>query len=619
MPITNQKSGFTVKAYRGDAKTLLAFNLTKAKAKNFAGFTIQAAPDGQESFFLSNFLQFEELSKHAQDGKLPPTSSFNAPIHKFRWVHVPGSLHQGTNPFFGPYTYTVTPRYFDGNGSLLAIDANLSVAVKITVGPFAKGAIEAGFTRGFIQSQAFVNHFGPKAIFRPKGKELLFDTSQVSGKNSKGEDYTFADEYQWLGFTAREKVLSLGNEVLKNKQLHLDVFAYDLNEPDVMKIFLALAKEGRIRIILDNAALHHISKSTKSTKSAKAGKPAKPPKGPTPEDQFEQLFSKAAKKPAAIKRGMFGRFAHDKVFIVSNAQGALKVLTGSTNFSVTGLYVNSNHVLVFNDSKVAATYAQIFQVVWDGDVKTTFNKTAEAAKTFSFSSAGVAKTDITFSPHLPAQAKGNLDNMAARIAKEEKQTNGSVLFAVMGLDKASGSVLPALQKLHEDQNIFSYGISDSPGGIQLYTPRKKTGVLVSGKPASTVLPPPFNQVPGVGLGHQVHHKFVVCGFNGPNPVVYCGSSNLAEKGEQVNGDNLIAIHDGDIATVFAIDALTLVDHFDFLDRSASKAKVAPAKIKAASKQQQALQARWFLSTNDNWVKPYFDSDDLHAVDRELFG
>src|SRR5439155_1138788 len=95
-----------------------------------------------------------------------------------------------------------------------------------------------------------------------------------------------------------------------------------------------------------------------------------------------------------------------------------------------------------------------------------------------FSSAGVAKTDITFSPHLPAQAKGNLDNMAARIAKEEKQTNGSVLFAVMGLDKASGSVLPALQKLHEDQNIFSYGISDSPGGIQLYTPRKKTGVLV---------------------------------------------------------------------------------------------------------------------------------------------
>ena len=53
-------------------------------------------------------------------------------------------------------------------------------------------------------------------------------------------------------------------------------------------------------------------------------------------------------------RGKFSRYAHDKVFIVSQ-QGDRreKVLTGSTNFSVTGLYVNSNHVLVFNDPKVA--------------------------------------------------------------------------------------------------------------------------------------------------------------------------------------------------------------------------------------------------------------------------
>lgn len=209
--------------------------------------------------------------------------------------------------------------------------------------------------------------------------------------------------------------------------------------------------------------------------------------------------------------------------------------------------------------------------------------------------------------------------MADRIAQEKKLSKGSVLFAVMGLDKATGPVLPALQHLHEDQNIFSYGISDSPGGIQLYTPRQKTGVLVSGKPAASVLPPPFNQVPNIGLGHQVHHKFIVCGFNGPDPVVYCGSSNLALKGEEVNGDNLLAIRDPDIATVFAIDAIILVDHFDFLDRSATKAKVAPSKIKSASKQHQAVQAGWFLSTSDQWAKPYYDRNDLKYVDRQLFG
>ena len=131
---------------------------------------------------------------------------------------------------------------------------------------------------------------------------------------------------------------------------------------------------------------------------------------------------------------------------------------------------------------------------------------------------------------------------------------------------------------------------------------------------NTQLPPPFNQVPGVGLGHQVHHKFVVCGFNGDDPVVYCGSSNLAAAGEGVNGDNLLAIHDGDVATAFAIEALALVDHFDFLDRSSA----GPQSKKIASKQEAAVKAGWFLSTDDKWVLPYYDPQDLRSVDRRLF-
>ena len=595
-------SGLTVKAYRGDAKTLLAFNLPKAQTKNLAGFTIKVQIQGKEPFFLQNQLRFEDPSKHAQDAKLPPNSSFNAPIHKFRWLHVPGSLQQGVEPFFGPYKYTVTPRYFDSEGSLQPIDDSLGKTITVEVVPFSKGKVDLGFTRGFTQSQAFVHHFGLKAKFRPKERELLFDTSQVSGKDNEGEEYTFAEEYEWLGFTARDRIFEIANEVLKNKKLHLDVFAYDLNEPDLLQIFLKLAKQGRMRMILDNAALHHDTKK------------------PKPEDEFEKLFKKAAKKDAEIKRGHFRRFAHDKVFIVSNSKGAIKVLTGSTNFSVTGLYVNSNHIIVFNDPQIAETYANVFQFVWDTDVQAAkFANSADAKQTFSFSSKGVPEVEITFSPHQEAEAEKNLDNMVARMKQEQKTKNGSILFAVMGLDKGTGPVLPALKDLHQDDKIFTYGISDTPGGIFVYTPRKKTGTLVSGKPTATKLPPPFDQVPGVGLGHQIHHKFIVCGFNGKNPVVYGGSSNLALAGEQANGDNLIAIHDGDIATVFAIEALALVDHFDFLDRSSTKANKKPEKVKKASKQQQAVEAGWFLSTTDDWVQKYYDPSDLRFVDRNLFG
>jgi hypothetical protein len=599
--LRKSKGAFDFAAYVGDAKTLLAFNLTKAAAKDLAGFTIQCKPDGRPAYYIFNTLQFEKPADHVQDAQEPPNSSINAPIHKFRWLHVPGSFHQGTQPFLGNYTYTATPRFFDANKSLLPLDPALSVSIPVPVVPFVKGSLQLGFTRGFVQSQAFVNHFGLKAPIRPKTKELLYDTSAKAGTNAKGEDFTFADEYDWLGFTARRSVLELVNEVVANNALRLDMFAYDLNEPDLLKLLLQLAGEGRLRLILDDAGLHHNKQK------------------PKPEDEFETLFNKKKKGNAGIKRGHFGRYAHDKVLIISGTNGPQKVLTGSTNFSVTGLYVNSNHVLVYNDAPVAAEYAAVFDEVWNnGTTLTQFLKSPLSAQQFKFSANGVPDSTISFAPHAKNFSSHLMSDLAKRLGQEKNtgQALGSVLFAIMDLGSGDGPVRPALVKLHGKQTVFSYGISDTTKGIKLYVPKRKTGVLVTGKPTNTMLPPPFNQVPGVGLGHQIHHKFVVCGFNNPNAVVYCGSSNLASGGESANGDNLLAIYDTDVATAFAIEAVALVDHFEFLDRYSQQAKT---KKPPAATQPAAVQAKWFLSVGDGWTKPFYDSNDLRSVDRELFG
>lgn len=601
--VTAKNGSFTLTAYRGDAKTLLAFNLDKASAKDLAGFTIECQPKGKDPYYIFNQLRFEHAADHAQNPKEPPTSSINAPIHKFRWLHVPGVVHQGLQPSMGPYTYMVTPRYFV-NGSLQPIDPKRSASVTITVDKFEKGGLQLGFTRGFTQSQAFVRHFGLKAKIKPKDEGLLFDTSVESGVNAEGERFTFEQQYEWLGFTARQRIFDMLNEVKSKKSLRLDMFAYDLNEPDLCELVIGLGKQKRARVILDNATLHHDKDGSK------------------PEDAFEKLFAKAAGKKA-IKRGKFGRFAHNKVFVVSDKNGPVKVLTGSTNFSVTGLYVNSNHVLTFNDPKVAAAYGGAFEEAWNDEIKApAFAKSAIANKTFSFSSKLTPSTDITFSPHNAAKATENLQGLVDRVTAEGKQSKrvGSVLFAVMQLKgaKEGNIVYDALSDLHKQQNIFSYGISDTPAGIELYPIGKKTGVLVTGKPVGTILPEPFSQVPSVGLGHQVHHKFVVCGFNGDDPVVYCGSSNLAVLGEQVNGDNLIAIRDADVATVFAIEAIALVDHFDFLDRQSKGPAAKKTKKPPASKSDAAAAAKWFLGTDDRWTQKFFDLKDLHSVDRQLF-
>src|SRR5262249_38109224 len=154
---------------------------------------------------------------------------------------------------------------------------------------------------------------------QPADDELVFDTAQEAGVNATGEHFTFAEEYEWLGFTAREKIFALLDEVVKNASLRVDIFAYHLNEPDLVTMLLKLAKQGRIRVILDNAALHHSASK------------------PKPEDEFEKLFKKVPGGSKLIKRGKFSRYAHDKVFVVrTKATGvAKKVLTGSTNFSVT--------------------------------------------------------------------------------------------------------------------------------------------------------------------------------------------------------------------------------------------------------------------------------------------
>jgi PLD-like domain len=560
---------FSVKAYVGDEKTLLAFNFrSKDDAKGLAGFTVFCQPLGQlPGYYLQNELQFEDPSKHSQVASEKPNSTVNAPIQKFRWIHFPGTAHQGVSPVFGEYTYTVTPRYFDTNHSMQALDASLSVAVKVSVGPFKKGSLKLGFTRGYMQSEAYVRHFGKTTPVVPKTKDLDFDTNTQAGTNN-GQPVTFAQIYNWMGETAREQIFNVLSRVLNDSTLTLKVFAYDLNEPDIVKILLTLAEQGRVRIILDNSKEHV---------------------GGTPEDQFTNLFKQRKKNPSDIVRGSFDRYSHDKVFVVLRSGSAIQVLTGSTNFSLTGLYVNANHVLVFEDANVGNHYNEVFEKSWQ---VLSSNKSPSKAAANAFSGTDVAtepyesqagfmpKMQITFSPHAEADINNILGGIADRIEQETHSAKGNVIFAVMQIARSGGPVCMKLGAIHATQSVYSYGISDAPEGVFLYAPGHATGVQVTGKPSQVTLPPPFDEVPNLP-GHEIHDKFVVCGLNGNDPVVYCGSSNLASGGEAENGDNLLAIHDADVATAFAIEALGLIDHYNFLDRWAKPKGARKKKSTAA--------------------------------------
>jgi hypothetical protein len=584
MFISNSKNGFTLKAYKGSLMTLLTMNLDEKPAEGtFAGFTIFYSREDGSKRPIMNLLNFK--------GSDTLTGSDVSPIQAFKWVHFPGSYQQ-TGMLTGDYTYEATPRFFNQRHKILPLDDSLTVKLTINVSDFNEGKLSVGFTRGFTKSQAYANRYGARQKLIPKG-DWMFDTNQVAGANEKFGDFTYEDMYVWLGFNARRLVYGLLKEALNDPAVFVDMFAYDFNDPVIADMCLQLASMGRIRIIIDNAALH--------TAVNKKGKI-------TEEDDFENKFKLKATGISKIFRCHFARYSHCKEIILKKDNAAYKVLTGSTNFSYTGLYVNANHVLVFDDTIIATYYADVFNICWENGNAPSFRTTQFAQQIKKFSSQDIPETAITVSPHAEEFAKNLIDSITAIVTDTN---NTSVLFSVMEMgESTSGSLIKALRELHKDDSIYTYGITDnSSGQISLYKPGKKTGILIDAKKASRELPPPFKEEFKLGLFHAIHHKFIVTNFNKSDARVYCGSSNLALGGEKDNGDNLICINDPDVATVFAIEALRLTDHYNFRSiKQTNKNTTGGTIIKPAK-----------LDSTGRWVERFFDENDIRFVERNLLG
>lgn len=577
------KKGLTVRAYRGDAMTLLAFNLETAKnTSDFVGFSIEfIPPGGSKKYAQNNMLNF--------DGVDEARPSTEAPFQKFRWLHVPGSRYQALNKTkYGVYKYFVTPRYWDAaNNKLAKADQSLTVELDIKVDAFDEENIYVSFTRGFATSQAYVGRFGENSNIKPPGSALIPDINQVSGTDPRGHDYTFKDQYEWMGFKARERILDLLKEVQDNNNLSIEVFAYDLNEPSVMEALLDIAAKGRIKMILDN------STNTKDGVVSGHGTPG------STETKFFNRFKQVKTGNAAIVRGKFSRLQHNKVMIVKKNNVPVKVLTGATNFTITGLCVNANHVIIFDSPKVAQKYHDVFDASWGQDKMKVFSKTTLAQKKFRFSPPDLPLTFTSYAPHEEAFAQELLDEITEKI----EGAKSSVLFSVMQLTSTTtGTVVPALREIHKDTSKFTYGVTDSVKGVSLYKPNRKTGLLINAKSLKVVLPAPFDKEVKM-QAHAIHHKFVVIDFNKPTCRVYCGSSNLALGGEKSNGDNLIEIRDPEIVTVFAIEALRLVDHYHFRAN----------QIGAVVNNKPIT-----LKKTNSWTKPYFNKNDIKYLDRNLF-
>ena len=513
-PTSAHADGLTLRAYPGDGAVLLAFDLDESRQADLAGFAVEYTdPDGKTLPVL-NRLSFGQAITSAttpEQRKFIPTDE--APLQKFHWDHFPPDVKPGT------FTYKATAMLFQP-GSETAITPGPSAEVEVSLMPAGPTPFLLGFTRGYLSSQAYVDQFH-NAPYEPSPPTFDFDTA------------TYQPQYHWLGFHARRLVFDFVAEALADHTRSLDVFAYDLDEPDVIKQLGQLG--SRLRLYLDNSASH----VTENALEPKA---------------HDWLVSQGAE----IKVGHFQRFSHSKVMIQRQGDTALKVLSGSANFSVRGLYVQANNVFVFDDPATASLYAQAFQQSWD-DPKGFARSPLAAAWHDAGGTDGLPSYSICLSPHHDPSVS------LTRVADAVTKAKSSVLFAIMEIGSGTGPLLDAVKALPTRPELYAFGTTQRLDG-SLHVQRSgdpEGGTFIPFSYLKKHVPPPFNEEWSGGAGQVIHHKFVVTDFNGETPLAFGGSSNLAAGGEKENGDNLVCFTDRDIATQYAVEAIKLIDHFRF--------------------------------------------------------
>ncbi len=565
-----EDAGLRVVAYSGDQKILLAMSLDDglvgAGDRNLAGFAIWRRTAGKPEQPLANRLSFTDgVHEATAPDQHKWTPSDQAPFQKFRWVDVP------PDGFTVPITYRIKALYFAGQGAALKDGPEVTVQAVPAEQQHAK--FKPAFTRGYIASQAYADRF-KNAEIRPAGKKTAtFDTKP------------FAAQYAWLGADAQTALFDFIADCERDATAKVDVFAYDLDHPDVIAAICRMGTQGRLRAILDNAPLH--------TKPGAV------------EIQAAKMIAAAA-GAANVMRGKFARFQHNKVFIKRDAAGkAQRVLFGSMNFSVRGLYVQGNNVIVADDAGIAAMFASAFDAAWRGKVKVGPFEKDPISQGYMVCAAvetpDLPKCRLALSPH--ADASVSLGPMANRI----RSAASSVLFAVME-PTGKGPVLASLQQVAAQPTVFSYGTVETDTGLAVQKPSGQMGAVTGFAALAKNVPWPFVKEFTGGAGIHIHDKFVVVDFNDANPTVFTGSSNLAQGGEQANGDSLIMIEDDAIASMYAIEAVALFDHYHFRD----------AKRKATKTQPLTLWSPGKAGWPQPWWAEYYDKTRIQFRDRCLF-
>lgn len=545
------KNGLTVRAIAGSHVVLLGMSMPREDCDGHMGFAIHRTDyAGEEARWLSGIKTFEATDPGFVAGSTYSTREH--PVQGFTWSDY--SAKPGRR-----YKYRVLAL----KGTPQDLQSFREVAVSVTTECEEGGDNDVFFNRGAAASQEYARRFG--------------NVQPDEGNPGDGR-------WVWLSRGAAEAIEDFIGRAC-GPDFALRVSAYEFRLKSIADALHGAHQRGAdVRIIYD----------------------ANPNKPDAKGVVFPRDANRATAKAARIKSLCIERLtnpslkyppiSHHKFIVLLHHGEPIAVLTGSTNFSLGGVYGQSNIVHVVEQPPVAAAYMQCWTLMAGkpghdelSDALSALNRIPVAAPP-----KGIA---VIFSPQ---QTLAALDWYAARAKAAKEALFMTFAFGMSARFKASYRDGQAPLRYALLDKLLAPGVPKAKRAAaeaEMLTLRRQVenrftvGNLLSTNKFDRWV---REVLPGLNTHVRfIHTKFAIIDPLGRSPVVISGSANFSESSTTENDENMLVIRGNRrVADIYLGEYMRLWSHYAFREWAAAQDDPADTKFK-------------FLDVSNTWWRGYF--------------
>ena len=536
-----------LKVYDNGDHTCLVWLPADGKAiANCRGFTIHrllkadASKPAVESY-LHSFVGFA-------DGQKPdPNALWKMPLQRFMWwdylVDPNNVVQYSIVPVCGP----------DKDHLTLNTAAASALTPPMTITGQTSAHISAYFNKGIVSAQWVARDLA------------------ALGKNAKLADLIAKPGTPLrnsLSGLLRPQLLELLDDVKKNNgQIYAAL--YELNDPELIPRLLALGQ--KCHLILANGAF-------------------KPPTNDENKAVRAQLHGKVDLHDRLVSSG---HFAHNKFVVACDSAGKpQRVLSGSTNWTVTGLCTQANNGILVDDPDLGQHFIDewnLLKAAGNG-YPTTLTQPNSTSKSFTVDGATItqwfaptsAGQDLDFARQLINGAEQGILFLFFNPGAFEPDDKPEMWTLLQNILARSDENSP-----HHDADLYIHGVvnqeipglttedTKKPNKHAAQNPATVAPVkLFDGKnapqavPFESMVPKAIKDVfhdwiaEVMNQGVHVHSKVIVIDPFGQKPVVITGSHNLGHKASTANDDNMmIVVGNAPLAAAYAANIIAIFQNY----------------------------------------------------------